>query len=461
MLKLYNTLARKKEVFKPIADKKVTLYGCGPTVYWYQHIGNLRRYVFEDTLKRTLLYDGYKVKHVINITDVGHLTSDAEEGEDKMMKAIKREGLSLTAESMFKIADKYSKAFFDDFKKLNIIEPDIWSKATEHIPDMINLIKKIEKKGYTYKTKVGLIFDTSKAKNYAKLGRLSVEQLKKGARVEPDPERKNPTDFALWITNQPNHIMQWESPWGKGFPGWHIECSAMSMKYLGDTLDIHTGAEEHIPVHHTNEIAQSEAATGKKFVNYWLHMRWLLYKGAKMSKSTGSIHTVSELEEMGYNPLAFRYLCLTAQYRTQLDFTFESMQNAQNTYVRLKNITSKLKDDKKINKTYLIQFEKAINDDLNTPEALAALWNLLRDAKAVGKVRTIAKMDEVFGLDLLKKEKAGKISEQIKKLIKQREDARKNRDFKTADKIRNQLAEKGIVLEDQPDGGTGWKVIKE
>jgi cysteinyl-tRNA synthetase len=247
----------------------------------------------------------------------------------------------------------------------------------------------------------------------------------------------------------------------RGFPGWHIECSAMSMKYLGDTLDIHTGAEEHIPVHHTNEIAQSEAATGKKFVNYWLHMRWLLYKGAKMSKSTGSIHTVSELEEMGYNPLAFRYLCLTAQYRTQLDFTFESMQNAQNTYVRLKNITSKLKDDKKINKTYLIQFEKAVNDDLNTPEALAALWNLLRDTKAVGKVRTITKMDEVFGLDLLKKEKAGRISEQIKKLIKQREDARKNRDFKTADKIRNQLAEKGIVLEDQPDGGTGWKVIKE
>jgi len=256
MIKLYNTLIRKKQEFKPIKKKEVKIYGCGPTVYWFQHIGNMRRYVFEDILIRTLKYNNYKTKHIINITDVGHLTSDADEGEDKMAKAIKREGLALTKESMLKVAEKYTKIFKQDLEKLNITFPDKFPKATEHIKDMIETIKKIEKKGYTYKTDVGLIYNTSKFKDYTKLGKLNQKELAQGSRIKKDPKRKNKSDFALWITNQPNHIMQWNSPWGKGFPGWHIECSAMSSKYLGKQFDIHTGGEEHIPIHHTNEIAQ-------------------------------------------------------------------------------------------------------------------------------------------------------------------------------------------------------------
>ncbi|MFH0868982.1 MAG: DALR domain-containing protein, partial [archaeon] len=258
----------------------------------------------------------------------------------------------------------------------------------------------------------------------------------------------------------PNHIMQWDSPWGKGFPGWHIECSAMSSKYLGEQFDIHTGGEDNIFPHHTNEIAQSEAAFGKKpWVKYWLHMRWLLFKGEKVSKSTGGLYTVSALEEQGFKPLAFRYLCLTAHYRTQLDFTIEALKNAQNSYERLKNIAATLEDDGKTNERYLEAFEKAINDDMNTPEALAALWELIRDTKAVGKLKAIAKMDSVFGLNLLEKEKF-EVSGQVKDLIEKREQARANKDWKTSDKIRAELKEKGIILEDQPDGGTRWKVIK-
>jgi cysteinyl-tRNA synthetase len=451
MLKLYNTLTRKKQAFKPIKDKIVKMYGCGPTVYWYQHIGNMRRYVFEDTIKRTLLYENYKVKHVINITDVGHLTSDADIGEDKMIKAIKREGLPLTTDSMLKIAKKYTDAFMQDIHKLNILEPDYWTKATEHIKDMIELIKKIEKKGYAYKTKVGLIFDTSKFKDYGKLARLKLEELKTGARVEIDPERKNPSDFALWITNQPTHIMQWDSPWGRGFPGWHIECSAMSMKYLGETFDIHTGGEEHIPVHHTNEIAQSEAATGKKFVNYWLHMRWLLFKGEKISKSTGGLYTLSELEKQGFNPLAFRYFCLTAHYRTQLDFSIENLKNAQNSYERLKNIISELKDDKKENEKYLKEFEKAMDDDLNTGKALQVLWEMLRDEKAEGKYQTIKRMDKVFGLKLLEKEKL-EVPSEIKKLVNEREKARENKEWKKSDELRQKIKKLGWWVDDTSEG---------
>jgi cysteinyl-tRNA synthetase len=451
VLKLYNTLTRRKQAFKPLTDKIVKMYGCGPTVYWYQHIGNMRRYIFEDIIKRTLLYEGYKVKHVINITDVGHLTSDADTGEDKMMKAIKREGLPLTADSMLKIAKKYTDAFMQDIHKLNILEPDYWTKATEHVKDMIELIKKIEKNGYAYKTKVGLIFNTSKFKDYGKLARLKPEALKAGARVEIDPERKNLSDFALWITNQPTHIMQWNSPWGKGFPGWHIECSAMSMKYLGESFDIHTGAEEHIPIHHTNEIAQSEAATGKKFVNYWLHMRWLLFKGEKISKSTGGLYTLSELEKQGFNPLAFRYFCLTAHYRTQLDFSIESMQNAQNSYERLKNIISELKDDKKENEKYLKEFEKAMDDDLNTGKALQVLWELVRDEKAEGKFRTVKKIDEVFGLKLLEKEKL-EVPSEIKKIVAEREKARENKEWKKSDELRQKIKKLGWWVDDTSEG---------
>ncbi|MEM4245179.1 MAG: cysteine--tRNA ligase, partial [Candidatus Nanoarchaeia archaeon] len=293
-LKFYNTLTRKKEVFKPIHDKKVGIYTCGPTVYWYQHIGNLRSYIFSDLLKKVLLFNGYEVKHVMNVTDVGHLTSDADEGEDKIEKAAAKEGKSAK-----EIADYYWKVFRNDFKKLNIAEPTVWCKATEHIKEQIDLIKRLEKKGYTYRTDDGIYFDTSKFKDYGKLARLKKEGLEAGKRIELK-DKKNITDFALWKFSEKPGVRQqeWDSPWGVGFPGWHIECSAMSMKHLGEHFDIHTGGIDHIPVHHTNEIAQSEAATGKKFVNYWMHGAFLTSKGEKISKSKGGLYTIAELEEL-------------------------------------------------------------------------------------------------------------------------------------------------------------------
>jgi cysteinyl-tRNA synthetase len=459
MLKLYNTLKRKKEEFKPIDPKEVGLYGCGPTVYWFQHIGNMRRYIFEDTLKRVLFYNDYKVKHVINLTDVGHLSSDADEGEDRMMKAIKRENLPLVPESMLKITEKYSSAFFVDLKKLNIIFPDVWSKATEHIKEMIELIKRMEKKGYTYKTSVGLIFDTSKYKNYAKLGKLTPEQLKAGARVEIDPERKNPSDFALWITNQPNHVMQWDSPWGKGFPGWHIECSAMSMKYLGEQFDIHTGGEEHIPVHHTNEIAQSEAATGKKWVNYWLHMRWLTLRGAKMSKSKGEIATLSQLEGLGYKPMHFRYLCLLTTYRKNLDFTYEALDAAKTTFDRITKKVVELKKEHHKGEDFTEKYEKdflsAVNDDLNTPKAVQVFIKALEDFDfdTKRKLALLEKMDEVLGLGVKEmKEEIVKVPSDVQKLIDAREKLRKEKKWAEADIFRERIKEKGYLLKDTSSG---------
>jgi cysteinyl-tRNA synthetase len=456
-LKVYNTLTRKKEVFKPIRDKKVGLYTCGPTVYDYDHLGHAWNYVASDVLRRVLEYNGYRVKHVMNITDVGHMTSDADTGEEKMELAARRE-----KKSAWKLAEFYTKIFMKNREKLNMLKPSVVCKATDHIREMAVLINRLEKKGYTYKISDGIYFSISKYPKYGQLSGNTPAQLKAGARVEINPEKIDPIDFALWkfSPKDSKREMEWDSPWGKGFPGWHIECSAMSMKYLGEHFDIHTGGEDNIFPHHESEIAQSEAATGKKFVNYWLHTRFLLIEGQKMSKSLHNFYRVQDLEEKGFKPLALRYLFLTAKFRSPFNFTFEGLKSASVALERLKNNIAELKDDKKLNKKYLAEFEEAINDDLNTPNALAVLWNLIRDAKASGKVRTIAKMDEVFGLDLLKKEKKGKISEQIKKLIKQREQARKNKDFKTADKIRNQLAEKGIILEDLPEGGTRWKVIK-
>ncbi|MGB9708373.1 MAG: cysteine--tRNA ligase [Candidatus Pacearchaeota archaeon] len=447
MLKLYNTLSKKKEEFKPIKPGFVSVYSCGPTVYWFQHIGNLRTYIFVDLLKRVLLYNGFKIKHVMNITDVGHLTSDEDTGEDKIEQAAKREHKSAKA-----ITEFYWQEFRKDFKKLNIIEPDIWCKATEHVKEMIELIKKLEEKGFTYKTSDGIYFDTSKFKDYGKLASLKIEKLKAGKRIAIG-EKKNKTDFALWkFSEKPGSRQQeWNSPWGIGFPGWHIECSAMSMKYLGETFDIHVGGEEHIPVHHTNEIAQSEAATGKKFVNYWLHTRWLLFKGEKMSKSKGDIYTISSLEKKGFNPLVYRYFCLTAHYRTQLDFTQENLINAKKSYEKLKNAISKFKEDGKINEAYLKKFEAAINDDIDMPKALAILWKLVRDSNAQGKFRTIEQMDKVFGLDLLKKEKLY-IPPGVMQLVEEREKARKAKDFRLADKLREEIKEKGFIVEDTEQG---------
>jgi len=448
VLKLYNTLGRKKEVFKPLKEGEVKIYGCGPTVYWYQHIGNLYRYVFEDIIVRNFLYNNYKVKHVINITDVGHLTSDADEGEDKMLKALKREGLELTKDSMLKLADKYTDVFMTDIKKLNIIGPDVWPKATEHIKEQIELIKKLEEKGYTYKTSVGLIFDSSKFKDYGKLAQLKLENLKAGSRVKVDDDRKSKSDFALWITNQPNHIMLWDSPWGKGFPGWHIECSAMSSKYLGEQFDVHTGGEEHIPVHHTNEIAQSECGFGKKpWVNYWMHLRWLIIDGGKMSKSQGNVYQLSDLEEKGFDPLDFRYFCLTGHYRKNLNFTLDNLKNAQNSLERLKRIVGELKDDGEVNEVYLKKFENAINDDLNMPEALQVLWSLVRDEKAKGKFSAVREMDKVFGLDLLKVEKVS-VPKDVMDLVMAREVARTEKDWSRADSLRGDIEKRGFRVGD-------------
>jgi cysteinyl-tRNA synthetase len=463
-LKLFNTLTRKKEIFKSIEKGSVGIYTCGPTVYWYQHIGNLRSYVFSDILKRVMLYDDYKVKHVMNVTDVGHLTSDADEGEDKMEKAAQKEHKNAK-----EIADYYWGIFRRDFKKLNIVEPDIWSKASEHIKEQIGLIKKLEKKEFIYKTSDGIYFNTSKLKNYGEMANMKNQKLEAGKRIDLG-EKKNITDFALWkfspstSSGQAKRQQEWPSPWGIGFPGWHLECSAMSLKYLGNafkngnfygersrTIDIHTGGIDHIPIHHTNEIAQSEAATGKKFVNFWLHGEFLNFGGEKISKSKGGLFTLSELEEKGFKPLAYRYLLLTAHYRTPLNFSLQSLQEAQNGYERLKNIISEIKNDKKTNKAYLNEFEATINNDLDMPKALSVLWKLVRDKRAVGKIKTITEMDKIFGLDLLKKEKS-ETPQEIQKLIKEREKARKSKDFRKSDDLREKIKFLGYLIKDTPNG---------
>ncbi len=447
-LKLYNTLTRKKESFEPIIKAHIGIYSCGPTVYWYQHIGNLRSYIFADILKRVLLYHGYGVKHVINITDVGHLTSDADEGEDKMEKAALKEG-----KKAFEIAEHYFKVFEEDLDKLNIIKPNIWCKATEHIKEQIELIKKLEKKGYTYRTSDGIYYDTSKFKDYGKLALLNKEGLKAGKRIAVG-EKKNKTDFALWkFSDEPGKRQQeWESPWGLGFPGWHIECSAMSSKYLGEQFDIHTGGEDHIPIHHTNEIAQSEGAFGKKpWVKYWLHGAFLTFKGEKVSKSKGGLFTLSELEEKGYSPLDYRYFCLTAHYRSQLNFSLENLDAAKYSLKRLKNIILELKEDKKTNIRYLNEFHEDIDNDLDMPSALAVLWKLVRDEKADGKIGAIREMDKVFGLDLLLKERI-EIPLKVRGLIEQREKARKAKDWKKADALREEIKKSGFKVDDTNEG---------
>ena len=455
-LKLYNTLTRKKASFVPIVKGRVGMYCCGPTVYWHQHIGNLRTYIFEDVLKRVLLYNGFKVKHVINITDVGHLTSDADVGEDKLIRAIKREGLPFTKESMFKLAKMYTDEFMADLNRLNILFPDVWCKATEHVSDMIELIKRIEKNSFTYKTSVGLIYDTSKFKNYAKLGRLKLESLKPGARVEREPERRNPSDFALWITNQPKHLMQWDSPWGRGFPGWHIECSAMSIKYLGEQFDIHCGGIDHIPVHHTNEIAQSEAATGKKWVNYWVHGEFLILEKEKMAKRKAEFITLKNLIDKGYDPLAYRYFCFTAHYRSPLSFSWEAMDSAQNSFESFKNKIVEIKEDlasKPKKNDYKKKFDEATNDDLNMPIAMSVVWSVIKDKELGNKEKygLLLDFDKILGFDI---ESFGKekVPEEVLKLVEERERAREQKAFKKADELRDEIKTKGYVVEDTPHG---------
>jgi len=433
-------------------------------VYWYQHIGNLRTYVFNDTLKRVLLYNGYEVKHVMNVTDVGHLTSDADEGEDKMEKAAKIEGRTAK-----EISEHYLEAFRHDFKRLNIIEPNIWCKATDHIQEQIEMISALERKQYTYKTEDGIYFDTSKLREYGTLAQLNKEGLEAGKRIEMG-EKKEKTDFALWKFSEKPGLRQqeWDSPWGIGYPGWHIECSAMSSKYLGEQFDIHTGGEDHIPIHHTNEIAQSETAFGKKpWVNYWLHGAFLTFKGEKISKSKGGLYTVSELEKQGFEPLSYRYFCLGTHYRKPLAFSLKALEGAQHSYHNLKNkILELLEDEKDKTESSEVrireieeEFNKEVNDDLNMPKALAVLWSLLKEERisSKDKYRLAVRFDEVFGLRLkeLKREEK-KISHGIEHLISEREKARKDKDWAKADEIRDKLSKEGIIIEDTPEGPR-WK----
>jgi cysteinyl-tRNA synthetase len=458
-IKLFNTMGREKQVFKPIIPGEVKLYACGPTVYDHAHIGHFRAYTFVDTLVRMLKYNGLKVTHVMNITDVGHLTDDADQGEDKIEKAAKKEGATA-----WEIAQKYEEEFFDDMEKLNIKKPDIVCKATDHIQDMIELIKRIEKNLYTYKTSDGIYFDTSQLEDYGKLANLDIEGLKEGARVEKNPEKKNPTDFALWKFSPKYKVrhMEWDSPWGKGFPGWHIECTAMSMRYLGEVIDIHTGGIDHIPVHHTNEIAQAQGATMKiEFVNYWLHNNFITIDGEKMSKSKGNFYTMKDIDDRYIDPLALRYLFLTAHYRTQLNFTWDSLHAAESALNTLREHLRILQEEnedeksdiKKIQK-YKQKFLEFINDDLNTPEAVALMWKLIREENEIGnkdKHQLILEFDKVFGLRL-EEIKLEEIPKEIHELIEKREKVRKNKKYEEADKIRNKIRKMGYDLQDTKDG---------
>ena len=428
------------------------MYSCGPTVYSWQHIGNMRAYVFADILRRVIEYNGYKVKHVINVTDVGHLTSDADEGEDKMELASEKEG-----KTAGKIAQFYFQEFEKDVRKLNIEAPWKWAWATKHIKEQIELIKKLENKGYTYKTKDGIYFDSRKFKDYGKLARLNIKELRAGKRVDVG-EKKHKTDFALWKFSQEKRQQEWKSPWGVGFPGWHLECSAMAMKYLGNTLDIHTGGEDHISVHHTNEIAQSESATGKKFVNYWMHNGFLVdEEGRKVSKSKGGLYTITELEERGYKPEHFRYLLLLTYYRKPLHFSLENLDAARNAWERINRKVIELRKEKHKGvdrtKEYGLEFLKAVNDDLNTAKALDIFWKALNDFDFTPgrKIVLLEKFDRVLGLNIKgMKEKKVVVPAEVKKLLEQREQLRKQGKFAQADILRQRILELGYTVEDKP-----------
>ncbi|MDO8593102.1 MAG: cysteine--tRNA ligase [bacterium] len=503
-LYLYNTLTRKKEEFKAIPPPapllkgggKVGLYTCGPTVYNYAHLGNLRTYLFEDILKRALLYNGYKVKHVMNITDVGHLTGDMDMGEDKLEMEARKE-----KKTAWQIAEFYTRTFRYDIKRLNIMEPDIWCKATDYIKEQIELIKKLEKKGYTYKTSDGIYYDTSKFRNYNKLSHLPLEKLKEGARVEKNQEKKNPTDFALWKLSTPkipltpfekggkkNRQMEWDSPWGVGFPGWHIECSAMSLALLKNQLDIHCGGIDHINVHHTNEIAQSEAATGKKFFNFWLHGAFLnIAGGKKMAKSAENFLALeTALIKKGIEPLAYRFMLLQTHYRKPMEYSEAGIKSAERGLEHLRNQIRDLtparlsekhrhscesrNPEKRMAKVKLfldprfhgddefsIDFKEiflaAINDDLNTPRALAVVQEVLKSKLTdEEKLAAVFDFDKVLGLDFKGALKKMKLPEEVEKLAEARQKAREEKDFKLSDELRKKIESLGYSVEDAKDG---------
>ena len=462
-IQLYNSLDRQKSEFSPIQPGKVGLYTCGPTVYNFAHIGNLRTYIFEDILKRVLRYNDYQVKHVMNITDVGHLTGDRDMGEDKMEKGARREG-----RTAWEIAEFYTRAFESDIALLNIIEPDIWVKATDTISDQIELIKILEAKGYTYRTGDGIYFDTARFKDYTRLSHQNIESLREGARVEKNPEKRNATDFALWKFS-PEGVrrqMEWDSPWGTGFPGWHIECSAMSMKYLGEQLDIHCGGTDHIDVHHTNEIAQSEAATGRKFFNCWMHGAFLIIAGGKkMAKSEGNFLTLQNaFVKKGISPLVYRYAAFQTHYRKPMEYSKESVQAARNGLQHLQNQVRQAAQNSSgqkgaVKDEFRTRFLEAINDDLNMPKAMAVVQEMLKSSMGdADKHATILDYDRVLGLSLDQVDKPEELPQDIKNLVAERQAARDAKDWGASDRLRDTIQDLGYLVQDTKEG---MQVIKK
>jgi cysteinyl-tRNA synthetase len=450
-LQLFDTYTRTIRKFEPLKSQEVGLYTCGPTVYDYAHIGNLRTYIFEDFLKRVLEWNKYQIKHVMNITDVGHLVSDADEGEDKMEK-----GSARTGKSAWEIAEFYTEAFQKDMELLNIQQPTIWCRATDHIQEQINTIRCIEKKGFTYRTSDGIYFDTSKQQDYGYLGRLDIEGLQAGMRIDMG-EKRNPTDFALWkFSPEDKHRqMEWDSPWGKGFPGWHIECSAMSAKYLGTFFDIHCGGEDHITVHHPNEIAQTEACYGTRLANFWMHGYFLQMGEEKMSKSGGGFIRLETLIERGYDPLVYRFFCLGALYRAKLNFSWDGINSAATSFRRLRNAVYEWGDaGSETDSGFIAQFEEAINDDLNMPRAIAVAWDLMKSSldPAVKKA-TILLFDKVLGLRLSEwKPGEEEIPSEVQQLVEKRKQARQEKRWADADTIRAEIISLGYEVEDTPQG---------
>lgn len=455
-LRVYNTLNRRKEELIPVKPGQVGIYSCGPTVYKYAHIGNLRAYVFMDELRRVLEYDGMKVKSVMNITDVGHLVSDADDGEDKMQKSANE-----TGKSPLEIAAFYTDQFMKDIDALNIKRPTIAPKATDNIPEMLKVVQDLLDKGYAYETEDGIYFSVEKFPNYGRLSGVKLDDQRHGARVEVNSFKRHPIDFALWKKAAPNHLQQWPSPWGMGFPGWHIECTAMSKKYLGPTFDIHTGGVDHIPIHHENEIAQAECWLGCQPVNYWMHSEFMLIDGGKMSKSLGNTYTVTDIVERGYAPVMFRYFCLNVQYRQKINFTWEGMEGAKNAYNKLcaqlwSHKTSNAPTDKAVIDDYTKKFEDAINDDLNIPLAIGVLWTMLKEPKSKDIYNLALKFDKVFALDFdkIKEPERPKIDvpANVTALAEERLVARKAKNWAESDRLRNEINALGYAIKDTPTG---------
>lgn len=450
---LYNTLTRNKDKFIPINKEEVRMYSCGPTVYKDATIGNMRTNIFQDVLRRVLRYNGYKIKHAMNITDVGHLVSDGDEGEDKMIKSAKEEH-----KTPLEIAEHYTTLFFEDLAMLKIETPEIVCKATDHIKEMLEFVEELVKKDFAYETSTAIYFDISKLDKYPVLSNLNLEEQKAGARIEVDPEKRNPYDFALWIKAPENHLMKWDSPWGPSYPGWHIECSAMGRKYLGEQFDIHTGGIDLIPTHHENEIAQSKGACGKIPANYWIHGEYLLIDGGKMSKSLGNVYLMKDFIKRGYNPIVYKLFSYSCHYRNKLNFTWDGIEAASKSLERLKNgyqmhLQGKDEVEDKIVEEYEEKFHKAINDDLNMPLAMGTVWEVVRNEKKSPKLaELLLKFDTVLGLKIDKQEEQEEIPQEILDLVEQRRQARQNKDWAKSDELRDLIQSKGYEIKDSKEG---------